>query len=91
MMVRAIKDITADQWMSDFRDQDLQLSDDFDEMVTSLNKALKMVLDNLAPEKKVLKSLKPKHPWYNSGLRSHKKKVQKLEKSGLNISWIHFG
>ena len=60
-------------------------------MVTSLNSALKTVLDNLAPERKVLKSLRPKCRWYNSGLRSHKRKVWKLEKSGLSISWIHYG
>ena len=66
--------------MSEFKDQDLQLSDDFDEMVSNLNNTLQTVLDNLAPEKQIHKSLRPKHPWYNSELRSHKRKVHKLKK-----------
>ena len=49
-LVRVVKGITAGQWMSEFKNQDLQLSDDFDEMVTTLNNTLKAVLDNLAPE-----------------------------------------
>ena len=34
----------------------------------------------MAPKKKIHKSLRPKCPWYNCELRSHKRKVQKLEK-----------
>ena len=52
IIVRAIKDITTEQWISESEDQDLHLSEDFDEMVTSLNMAFKTVLDNLAPERK---------------------------------------
>ena len=54
-MVHAIKDITTEQWTEAFEDQDLQLSDDFHEMATSLRLALRTILDKLAPEKKVCK------------------------------------
>ena len=61
-------------------------------MISSLNNTLRIVLDNLVPEKKVLKSLKPTCLWYNSELRSHKRKVQKLEKKWLRYKldslWI---
>ena len=65
-MVRVLKDIIADQWIAEYQNQDLQLSDDFDEMVTKLNSTLKAVLDNLALERKIHRSLGPKCPWYTS-------------------------
>ena len=82
-MVHAIKDITTEQWTNAFEDQDLQLSDDFHEMVMGLNSALRTKLDKLAPEKKVCKSLRPKCPWYTAKIRQLRRKVSKLEKKWL--------
>ena len=48
-----LKDIIADQWIQEFENQDLQLSDDFDVMVTSLNNTLQTVPNKLVPEKKI--------------------------------------
>ena len=60
-------------------------------MVSNLN-TLPTVLDNLAPEKQIHKLLGPKHPWYNSELRSHERKVHELEKKWLRYKldslWI---
>ena len=82
-MVRIIKDISTEQWIKAFEEEDLQLSDDFDVMVTSLNSTLNTILNKLAPEKKVCKSFRPKHPWYTADLRQHKWMVCKLEKKWL--------
>ena len=82
-VICVIKDITSEQWVEAFEGEDLQLSDDFHGMVTSLNTMLRTVLDKLAPEKKVCKSLKPKHPWYSSELQLLKRRVRKLEKKWL--------
>ena len=93
-MVCVIKDITSKQWSKAFKEEDLILSDDFNEMVMGLYTTLKTVLDKLAPEKKVCKSLKPKHPWYTSDLKQQKRQVRKLEKKWLKYKldsgWIAF-
>ena len=67
-MVRVVKDITAGQWIKEFEDWHLHLSDNFDEMVTRLNDSLKSILDKLALEKKIYRSPRPKHPWYTAEL-----------------------
>ena len=74
-MVSTIKDITTEQWTKAFENQDLQLNGDFHKMVTGLNSALRTILDKLAPEKKVCKSLRPKCPWYTAEIRQLKRKV----------------
>ena len=59
-------------------------------MVTSLNSTLKTVLDKLAPEKKVCKSLRHEHPWYTAEIRQLKRKVHKLEKKWLKYKLDSF-
>ena len=92
--VHVIKDITSEQWSKAFEEEDLTLSDDFNEMVTGPNSTLRTVLDKLAPEKKVCKSLRSKHPWYTSDLKQHKRRVRKLEKKWLKYKlgsgWIAY-
>ena len=63
-------------------------------METKLNSTPKAVLDNLAPEKKIHRSLRPKHPWYTSDLRALKRKVRKLKKKWhrykLESIWVAY-
>ena len=67
-MVRVVKDIMADQWIKEFKDLELNLNDNFDEMVTGFNDSLKFILDKLALEKKIYRLLRPKCPWYTAEL-----------------------
>ena len=62
-VIRKVKEISAEQWIQAHEDKDLQLSNDLDDMVTSLDDALTSILYDLALEKQVTIPLKSKQPW----------------------------
>ena len=73
-------------WSQEFNVENVPLSDKLDTMVNMLNTEFTRVADKLAPLKEVKTSLRPKRPWYDADIKQHKRRVRKLEKSGLSIS-----
>ena len=75
MHLRITKDITPEQWICETNSDNVELSDKLDDLVASLDKELKHVMDTLAPIKKCTMSLRPKKPWYDSELHTLKRKL----------------
>ena len=82
-LIRGISKITEEQWCSEFKAQNVELTDNLDNTMASLNTELKRVLDTLAPEKEKKVSLKTKKLWYDSEMVELKRKVCKLEKKWM--------
>ena len=75
--------VTREQWINEFKDDNMALNTNLEEIVQSLNNELKCTLDTLAPEKETKLSLKTKHPWYSQELKTQKAKVRRLEQKWL--------
>ena len=92
--VHRIKDITQDQLTKEFRPDNVPLSSKLEEIVPKLNIKLTCTLDTLAPLRKQKISLRPKNPWYDMEMKSHKRQLRKMEKKWLKYKsepyWIAY-
>ena len=81
--VRRIKEITQDQLRDEFKLENVLLNSKLDEIVPKLKTELSRTLDTLAPLTRRKISLRPKNPWYDIELKTHKSQMRKLEKKWL--------
>ena len=81
--VHRIKDLTQDQLTDEFKPENVPLSSKLEEIVPKLNTELACTLDTLAPLTRRKINLRPKNPWYDMELKSHKRQMRKLEKKWL--------
>ena len=81
--VRRLHTVTTDQWVEEFKAENVMLSTNLTDSVTSLSKEFNRMMDKLAPVKKCYISLKPKKPWFNKELTTEKTKVRCHEKKWL--------
>ena len=81
--VHRIKDITQDQLTDEFNPENVPLSSKLEEIVPKLNNELTCTLNTLAPLNIWKISLRPKNPWYNMEMKSHKRQMRKMEKKWL--------
>ena len=78
-----IKEITQDQLIDEFKLENVPLSTKLHEIVPMLKTELSRTLDALAPLTRRKISLRPKNPWFDSELKTHKRQMRKLEKKWL--------
>ena len=81
--VRRIKEITQDQLIDEFKLENVPLTTKLHEIVPMLKTELSRTLDTLAPLTRRKISLRPKNPWFDSELKTHKRQMRKLEKKWL--------
>ena len=81
--VHRIKEITQDQLRDEFKLENVPLNSKLDEIVPMLKTERSRTLDTLAPLTRRKISLRPKNPWYDKELKTHKRQMRKLEKKWL--------
>ena len=81
--VRRIKEITQDQLIAEFKLENVPLTTKLHEIVPKLKTELSRTLDTLAPLTRRKISLRPKNPWFDSELKTHKRLMRKSEKKWL--------
>ena len=83
-----------EQWNDEFNPDNVKLNGKLDITVSSLNTELYRVYDKLAPLKKCIVNLRTKQPWFDSEMKSLKKKVCKYEKKWLKYKleslWVTY-
>ena len=83
-----------EQWNDEFNPDNVKLNGKLDVTVSSLNTELHKVYDKLAPLKKCSVNLRTKQPWFDSEIKSFKKKVRKYEKKWLKYKldslWVTY-
>ena len=78
-----LKDITQEQLTKEFRPENVPLSSKLEEIVLKLNNELTCTLNTLAPLKTQKINLRPKKPWYDMEMKTHKRQMRKMEKKWL--------
>ena len=83
-----------EQWNDEFNPDNVKLNGKLDITVSSLNTELHRVYDKLTPLKKCSVNLRTKQPWFDSEMKSLKKKVRKYEKKWLKYKleslWVTY-
>ena len=92
--VRKLHKVTSQQWMDEFKQGNIELTSNLEDLVQSFDKELTRTLDSLAPEKDTKLLLKPKCPWYCHELKVQKAKVRwhenKWLKHKLDSLWVAY-
>ena len=78
--VRQIHKITDEQWLDEFKGDNIKLTNKLNTLNSSLTTKIRRVLDTLAPEEDCKVNLRNKKPWYDAALKEHKCQLRTLEK-----------